>query len=311
MDSLIYSDKKLESYLCNELPDEEVTALEDELLRDDEFFQRLQTVEMNLIDRYLENEMTGAEKERFEAKFLRNAANQRLLEEARLFRESLELVRKRESSARNVTKFPVLSKEVLYSVRLPQLAAAAVILISMATLVAWLLLRSQNKTSNDLRTKVVRPPTPEANSAVGTTSPPPEQPSPAPDISPPKKKAAPLKEQWLYLRDEASGVMGSGDELQLTVSPDTETLILRFELLDDARDKEVFRVAIKDPLGYPVFPSGTIAVAPSSIRYRGLVRRVISVNVPVKLLKTGERYSFEIAEPYAHRTFVVNKTARR
>src|SRR5258706_1117088 len=312
MDSSIYNDKQLESYLRNELPDEEIAALEDELLRDDELFQRLQTVEMNLIDRYLENELTGEEKERFEANFLSNEANQWELEKGRVFRESLDLVRKKESSARNVTKFPLVNKGLFYSVRLPQLAAAAVILISIATFAAWLVIRSQSKNSNNLSTKAVRPPTPERGNAGNNTTPPREQPSPSPNIPPPKRKTDPVQEQWLYLRDEATGVMGPGDDLHLTISPDTETLKLRFELLDDARTKDVFRIAIKDEMGYPVFPSpGTIDVKPSSIRYSGLVRRTISVNVPVKWLKTGERYRFEIADPYAQKTFVINKTARR
>lgn len=312
MNSFIYNDTKLESYLCNELSDEETAALENDLLRDDELFQRLETVEMNLIDRYLDNEMTGEERGRLEANFLSNAANQWTLEEARVFRESLELVRKKESSARNVTKFPRVNKGVFYSVRLPQFAAAAVILISIAILVAWLVIRSRSQNSNSLSTKAVRPPTLETGNKGSDTPPLREQPSPSPNIiSSPERKKEPLQEQWLYLKDEATGVMGPGDDLHLTIVPDTKNLSLQFELLDDARTKDVFRITIKDEMGYPVFPSGTIDVKPSSIRYRGLVRRAISVNVPVTLLKPGERYRFEIAEPYAQKTFVINKTARR
>jgi negative regulator of sigma E activity len=311
MNSFIYNDKTLESYLCNELPDEEIAVLEDALLRDDEFFQRLETLEMDLIDRYLENEMTGEEKKRFEANFLSNPANQWKLEEARVFRESLELVRKKESSAREVTRVPFVNEGNFYSVRLPQFAAAAVILISVA-IIAWLVIRSQSQNSNRLSTRGVRPPTPETGSIGSPTPQPREQPSPSPNnISSPERKREPLKEQWLYLRDEATGVMGPADDLHLTIPRGTETLRLRFELLDDALTKDVFRITIKDELGYPIFPSpGTLDVKPSSIRYRGLVRRAITVNVPVTLLKTGQRYRFEIADPHAQQTFVINRTRR-
>lgn len=288
MTSSVYNDKKLEAYLLNELPEDEIPALGDELLRDDELFQRLQTVEMNLFDRYLENEMAGEERQRFEATFLSNPANQWKLEEERVFRESLELLRKRRS-------------------QFPQLAAAAVILISLAVLGVWLATRSNNQSSGDLTTKAVSTPTPEINVT------PIPQPSPSP-TNPPTERKPPshVEEKWLYLRETTTGVMGPGDDVPITVSPDTDSLSLRFELLEDAATKDVFRVSIKDEFDYPIFPlPGTIEVKPTEIRYRGRLRRALAVDVPIKSLKPSARYSFEIPELRAKITFVLNRTRNR
>ena len=300
MESSSHIDEKLEAFLLNELPDDELAALQDELLRDDELYQRLETMEMNLIDRYLENELTGDEKQRFEAEFLSNPANQLKLHEARVFRESLEKLGEGNNAAPNVASIPGLRKKFFDSVHLPQLAAAAVILIMIALLIAWFAYRSRNEQPAPVSTQVVPLPTPESSPT------PAQQPSPAPATSPPQRKPADkIHEQWLYLRDANAGVMGPGDDLPVPLTPDTETLRLRFELLDDTLGKKSFRVSIKDRMGYPAL--SPMEVTPIQILHRGLRRRAISVDVPVRALKIGEQYRFEIADPYAFKTFVIEK----
>jgi hypothetical protein len=304
MEPSSYSDNTLEAYLNDELPDDQLAAFEDELLRDEALFERLQTVETNIIDRYLEDEMAGEEKRRFEAGFLSYPDNERKLDEARVFRESLALLRKKESPAGNVAQFPVTKRSFLSSVRLPQIAAAAVVLILIGIFLAWLLFRAPNQNLTSMSTKVTPAPTPDNSSPT----PPHEQPSPSPNR---QRSTNRIREKWLYLKEGASGVMGSDDELYLTTSPDTDVLRLRFELIDDTRTKDLFRVTVKDQMGYPIFPSpGTIDVKPISTRYRGHVRRAISIDVPVSKLKLGERYRFEIAEPYAFQIFVVDNGRR-
>ena len=305
MESLIYNQKKLESYLLNELPSSEITALEDEFLRNDELFQLLETVEMNLIDRYLENELTEDEKQRFETAFLKNPANQWKLEEARVFRESLDRLRSKQISPQNIRKIPVVDKSLFRAGHLPQIAAAAVVLLLLTAFIGWLAFRSSRQPApNNLSTKVVPPPTNEDNT---NTTPPQDQPSPSPTKPKPRE---PVRKEWLFLRDQTTGVMGAGVDKNITLS-DNDVLRLQFELLDDAATKDVVQVSIKDQRGYPLFSSGTIDVKPTPVRYGGLLRRAIAVDIPVSSLKLGERYRFEIVEPYASKTFVVTKSANR
>ena len=270
MSSPVYSDSKLENYLRGELPQDEIDVLENELLRNDELFERLQTVEVILVDSYLENEMTGEDKQRFELSFLNNPANRWKLEKERVFRESLLSLRKRRS--------PIF-----------QLAAAAVVLISLAIL-GWLAIRSINQKSRDLSTEVVPQPSP-----YFTVTPTPAA-SPSPTASATEQKPAnPVKEEWLYLKDSRTGVMGTGDEKQIVIAADTKTLRLRFELPADAGTKDSFGVSIKDEFDYPIFPSqGIMDLKPIETRYRGRSIRALSLDVPVTALKLDTRYRFEI-----------------
>lgn len=286
------NDKKLESYLWNELSDNEIAALEDELVRDDELFQRLETLQMNLIDSYLENEMTDDEKRRFEAAFLNNPANQWKLEEARVFRESLRTLREKQPAARKVAKSPI---------RFYQLAVAAVVLIIMAVVVVLAAIRWWNQQMDNMITQ-------SDPSPISTIDPVPSpSPLPSPSITPTPKRTPgpPIHEQWLYLKETRTGVAGPDDDLHIKISPDTETLRLRFELLDDARALNTLRVSIKDQMDYPV--AGPFNIRPVQIRHRGSLRRAISVDVPIAALTPGERYRFDIAEIPPPTTFVISR----
>jgi hypothetical protein len=282
MEPASYNDNVLNAYLRGELPDDKIAALEDQLLRDEELFQRLETVEMNLIDRYLENEMTDPEKQHFEAVFLGNPDNKRKLNEARVFRESLALLRKKEPP-NNVTPFPVVLKRVFASVRVQQVAAAAVVLIVLALIVLLAIVRWRESQM------------PDRNFSSMSTKVGPEQASPSPIK---RSTGERIQEQWLYLKEARSG-----EELHVTISPDTEVLRFHYELPTNA-PKYALRVTIKDQREYPIFPTpGTISAKPIVVRDRGISRRAISIDVPVSSLKLGERYRLEIVEPYASKAF--------
>jgi hypothetical protein len=280
MEPASYSDNVLEAYLRHELAEDEIVALEDQLLRDEELFQRLETMEMNLIDRYLENEMTDTEKQHFESAFLDQPDKQRKLNDARVFREGLKLLRKKDPQ--NVTPFPVVIKRIFESVRVQQIAAAAVLLVVVALIVLFAIVRWRESQL------------PEGNissmsTGVGSSSSPAKQ-----------STGARIQEQWLHLKEDRSG-----KGLDLAISPDTDVLKFHYELPANA-PKSALRLTIKDQQNHPIFASpGTIDVQPTVIRYRGVDRTAISIDVPVSSLKLGERYRFEIVEPYASKTFKV------
>src|SRR5262249_25034562 len=68
-----------------ELAEADQTALERDLLTDRDKFEQLCAVENDLIDSYLREEMSRADRERFEEHYLSSAVNRERVEIARLF----------------------------------------------------------------------------------------------------------------------------------------------------------------------------------------------------------------------------------
>jgi hypothetical protein len=63
-------DDLIRRYLLRELADEEQQRVEERLMTDDAFFERLKIAEDELVDEYLGNELLQSERERFELSFL-------------------------------------------------------------------------------------------------------------------------------------------------------------------------------------------------------------------------------------------------
>jgi hypothetical protein len=57
-------------YLLGELPQEEVTRVEEMMLASEEYFERLTSVEHELVDSYVRNELQGKERRQFEKAYL-------------------------------------------------------------------------------------------------------------------------------------------------------------------------------------------------------------------------------------------------
>jgi hypothetical protein len=97
IEALDDKDGLIARYLLNELSESENEDLEDEMVLDDELAERRQTVEMNLIDSYVMDEMSPDERHRFESGFLLFPENRLKVEEARMLHESLSLLRKEQA----------------------------------------------------------------------------------------------------------------------------------------------------------------------------------------------------------------------
>src|SRR4051794_4437704 len=79
-------------YLLNETSRAEREDLEDDMVLDDELAERVQTIEMLLIDRYVQQQMSPAEINRFEQGFLLFPENRVRVEDARILHESIGLL---------------------------------------------------------------------------------------------------------------------------------------------------------------------------------------------------------------------------
>lgn len=81
--------RQLKSYLLGELPENEAEALEEAFFADDELFAILQSVEDDLVDAYVDQELDGHQRARFEARFLITPDGRRKVAFARALRAKL------------------------------------------------------------------------------------------------------------------------------------------------------------------------------------------------------------------------------
>lgn len=75
----------IRQYLLGLAPEEELTAVDERLVTDPEFYDELLIVESELIDQYLSNELSAAERASFESHFLISRERQQQLSFARSF----------------------------------------------------------------------------------------------------------------------------------------------------------------------------------------------------------------------------------
>ncbi len=84
-----HNDEVIVHYLLGELPEEEQTRLEEQFFADDDLHDRIRAVETDLAEAYVRGELSGRERERFEA---RVAASPRLGERVEFVRALLEVL---------------------------------------------------------------------------------------------------------------------------------------------------------------------------------------------------------------------------
>src|SRR5262249_54342082 len=82
----------IQRHLLGELAEADQTALERDLLTDRDKFEQLCAVENELIDNYLREEMSRADRQRFEEHYLSSAVNRERVEIARLFLADIDRI---------------------------------------------------------------------------------------------------------------------------------------------------------------------------------------------------------------------------
>src|SRR5438045_3822587 len=85
--------KEMGRFLLGELPDEDAERLEERLFSDDDSFAEMQAAEMELVDRYVRNQMSDAERRGFETNYLVTPEHRAKVAEARVFHNELEKLR--------------------------------------------------------------------------------------------------------------------------------------------------------------------------------------------------------------------------
>ena len=286
-------DKLLVRYLFGELEENEARELEDEVLLNDELAERVEVVEMNLIDHYVRNELSGAERVRFEEKFLVDPENRDKVERARMFQESL-------ASDKRAVVQPINSRSprhmlsVLFARPLPAFALVALVVLLLAALIVFEMRRRAPNT-NSLTT----------NSATPATSP--NAATPSPTNVPSNEAGAELAKNdpqqethYEYIhRQDWNGSERGGAVIQLTIRPHTKYLELAYELDDDeAAARESYGITIKNQYGERVWPEDKPKAQIKPVPGKGGKRKLIVVKVPVSVFSDGGPYLFEIDDQY-------------
>jgi hypothetical protein len=290
-------DKLLVRYLFNELDKNEARELEDRMLLDDELANRAEVVEMNLIDCFVRKELTAVERVRFEEQFLSDPENRDEVNRALMFHDSLRLVRTNEQIASG----PVRDQRWR---PIAALALATAVVLSIVGLVVFEV-RRRGHNANNLATN--SSPAPNVNQSTNAPSP----------NSPPESVAS-QKEgndsgielarnesdkytqyEYIHRQDMASGERG-GAPAHFTLRPQAINLALMYELVDDkGAQQQVYGVTIKNQYGERVWPQNKTKEEIRPVFSKGAKRRkLIFVNIPVRVLTESGPYLLELDDEY-------------
>jgi hypothetical protein len=318
-------DEFLERYLLNELSEVENEEFEDEMVLDKKLIERVQAVEMCLIDSYVTDEMSPAERLRFERGFLLFPENRLKVEDARALHEGLRLIRKEQSAgqgsqteslppeqpAGGAAHAPRLRRSWFPRLPTPVLALAALLLLAIGLgmfLIPW---RDVFKIqTHNLSVKAT--PTPQTThgdsqnqTATNQNAPPPEQQTtPTPEMAalPPKTVYETIKEQPGFIVAGTSRGSGTGaaKARPVAVRKGSEFLMLTMTLLPERQ------VANGRPLSVAVYDAHNLdsALFPSGGGLRLTPRRVsgskqayaVTLRIPTSLLRDGRTYYVRIDE---------------
>jgi hypothetical protein len=309
-------DRVLVRYLFNELDKNEAVELEDEMLLNDELFDRAQVVEMNLIDHYLRNELTPEESLHFQTKFLAVPENRDKVNRAQLFHDSLRLLHGKDQFAPQPTPARGFRSSLAFVFQrpLPALASIAAAILLIAGLVLVLRIPRRVNNANTLVTGSSPPATGKVNETTGTPSPNaaplntpfPNVPSPNDErggtaITLAKNDRDRFTQREYVSRQNWNGGERGGRVVHITLRQPVTNLVLMYELLDDkASQRGTYGVTIKNQYSERVWPQNDrLKEEVKPVLTAGKNRRkLIVVDVPTSVFKDGGPYLFEIDGPY-------------
>lgn len=319
------TDETLIRYLFNELSKDENEDLEDEMVLDPELSGRAQVVEMKLIESYVLNQMSPAEKARFEKGFLLFPENRDKVEDARAFHESLRLQRQ----ARLEVQSPVSAEASpgwfapLFRMPVPTMAVAVLILVT--TIVVVLLLispgRPNEELSNNNASTNIKPEAKSENSG--------EAPTNNTVNGTPREEIAKLNSNTARAvvisitetrgRVNATASRGPDSNSQeqkikphlINIPVGSDSFMLKVSLMPHEYYKEGVdcSVDISNAKFQRLFPKGEgnyLKVKAKSIE--GKFPYQVSIKIPTAYLKEGNLYYFRIAETDSLTPFKVRFT---
>lgn len=343
LESLSDRDKTMVRYLFDELEEKDRFEFEDRMLLDQELYERMQVVEMNLIDGYVREELSPEERARFVRHFLAFPDNEEKVAAARAFHESLRRVHEREEASAAPappSRPPTWGERAASFFRLPPpaLALAAFALLAVVVGLIWFISnqRPGDPTDDVANTtpardegtnRVVPSPEPSEERPGGTspdTPPVPDAPgnnnAPAPTHTPtvPKLQRRPTlpqdelaqmtagntQEEWVYKVEGKAGTRRSS-KVPITIKSGKKTLRLRYQLLEDVLKKDNFKISIENGDRNRVFPEGDRLEDLKPVRDNRTRMWLLVVDVPTSAFKSDGTYYFRIHDPDLRTALVI------
>ena len=219
------NDDKITRYFLGELSTDEAELFDRECFSNSTFAESVFVVEDELIDRYVRNELSDADRERFEQFYLTTDARRSRVSMAR----SLNLTM---NSATSEKTRPFESHSIWQRL-IPNRAltryALATLALAMVVVAVWLLIRKSNKE----QIAQTNPPTNVASPANTPT--PSSTPSPTPTVTPAgQESATQLATVVFTLVPGAQREVDAGERV-VKVSPQTKTVELRLVIQDQVQ----------------------------------------------------------------------------
>ena len=312
MEAVDARDELLIKYLLNEQSKAENEELEDEMVLDPELANRAQVVEMKLIDSYVLNEMTPAEKVRFEKGFLLVQENRDKVEDARAFHEGRRL--RQDDVAVQLPPLAQAQSSWFASLSRAQLSALAAVLILVIALVAILFLfrPTQNKsiTSNGANQNsspqvVFQPENNNSNRSI--------KPDEIAELNPHPNAVRSINELRGRASTTGASPRGTGNgPVQphlIKIPANTESVTLNVRLIPDTYYKESLEcsVDISSAKFEHLFPRHNYLKVKAQ-PVGGEFPYQVAITIPTVYLKEGNLYYFRIVETDSLTPFKVKFT---
>ena len=294
-------DKLLVRYLFNELEKDKARELEDEMLLDDEWARRAEVVEMNLIDCYVRNELSIAERRRFEEGFLVDPENRDKVDRALMFHESLRLLHEKDQLVPKSSDWSWRRMPSVSFVRpLPVLVLVMAVVLLIGALIVFEI-RRRTYGTNSLAINSSSPANLNQNASPTSPSSVEANSSPGPSEVELARTDPDKYIQYEYIHRQAwnEGQRG-GLIVNLAVGPGVKTLVLMYELADDkAAQRETYGISIKNQYGERIWPQSKIKEEIEPTFRKGDKRqKLIVVRVPTKVFTDAGPYLLEFDNQY-------------
>ena len=332
MEVIDSNDEALIKYLLNEQSEEENEELEDRMVLDPELADRAQVVEMKLIDSYVLNQMSPAEKARFEKGFLLFPENHDKVADAQAFHEVLRLRRQASVDVEmpESGKVPTGWFTSVSRIQISALAAALVLITAVVVGVFLFSDRQQQSVSNsnvsNTRPDVVSQPDNSSNNsssqtnAEGThtpsTSKPANDTSEIAKLNPNSNYTPVVSFVELRGRVNAFGTRGTNNDSRQIITPHLIKIPLRsksFTLKVSLLPHEYFKqsldcsVDLSNAKFQRLFPKGNF-LRVTAKPVEGEFPYQVSIEVPTVYLKEGLLYYLRIEETNSLTPFKVKFT---
>jgi len=131
-------DAELRSYLLGELPSDKEQKIEEQLLIDNDYIEQMMMVENELIDDYLKNRLSAAEREKYQSLFLATREGRQKVQIARVLKSHLKP--EREPSPGFLTRLQGILAKLVSP---PMLQAAAAMVVLGLGLLSWRMFMDQ------------------------------------------------------------------------------------------------------------------------------------------------------------------------